>query len=300
MGACSRGEHKKMQGNGVKPIVHTFALVVTFCLFLSACQSTPGQGEFYVYTDAQGNLVTIEKPVSEQTAEEAKEDSVETVDTSGADLLSAPLEDYRPSEEIDQELAAKERDRFITYVDESGQLVSRPVDMVAEKEAKKRVEPDYAELPGGDGFLETYRTIRQDCCLHLLDETETLGAGQEMLITFGPDSPVLLGDQPFKAKALKLAENVNSLDLKAFIRKKDYVAAQLLLLDDQGRPVLLVDQPFSRKYPETWYRYGYLQGTFPRESGQRHLVVFLPYQQEQPSTDGLQAVLNGELLLSAQ
>lgn len=289
-----------MQSNGVKPIMHSFALVVALCLLLSACQSSPGQGEFYVYTDAQGNLVTIEKPVSEQAAEEAKEDSVETVDTSGADLLSAPLEDYRPSEEIDQELAAKERDRFITYVDESGQLVSRPVDMVAEKEAKKRVEPDYAELPGGDGFLETYRTIRQDCCLHLLDETETLGAGQEMLITFGPDSPVLLGDQPFKAKALKLAENVNSLDLKAFIRKKDYVAAQLLLLDDQGRPVLLVDQPFSRKYPETWYRYGYLQGTFPRESGQRHLVVFLPYQQEQPSTDGLQAVLNGELLLSAQ
>ena len=289
-----------MQSNGVKPIMHSFALVVALCLLLSACQSSPGQGEFYVYTDAQGNLVTIEKPVSEQAAEEAKEDSVETVDTSGADLLSAPLEDYRPSEEIDQELAAKERDRFITYVDESGQLVSRPVDMVAEKEAKKRVEPDYAELPGGDGFLETYRTIRQDCCLHLLDETETLGAGQETLITFGPDSPVLLGDQPFKAKALKLAENVNSLDLKAFIRKKDYVAAQLLWLDEQGRPLLLVDQPFSRKYPETWYRYGYLQGTFPRESGQRHLVVFLPYQKEQPSTDGLQAVLNGELLLSAQ
>ena len=289
-----------MQGNGVKSIMHTFALVMTFCLFLSACQNSPGQGEFYVYTDAQGNLVTIEKPVSEQAAEEAKEDSVETVDTSGADLLSAPLEDYRPSEEIDQELAAKERDRFITYVDESGQLVSRPVDMVAEKEAKNRVEPDYAELSGGDGFLETYRTIRQDCCLHLLDESETLGAGQEMLISFGPDSPVLLGDQPFKAKALKLAENVNSLDLKAFIRKKDYVAAQLLWLDEQGRPLLLIDQPFSRKYPETWYRYGYLQGTFPRESGQRHLVVFLPYQQEQPSTDGLQAVLNGELLLSAQ
>ena len=289
-----------MQSNGVKPIMHSFALVVALCLLLSACQSSPGQGEFYVYTDAQGNLVTIEKPVSEQAAKEAKEDSVETVDTSGADLLSAPLEDYRPSEEIDQELAAKERDRFITYVDESGQLVSRPVDMVAEKEAKKRVEPDYAELPGGDGFLETYRTIRQDCCLHLLDESETLGAGQEMLITFGPDSPVLLGDQPFKAKALKLAENVNSLDLKAFIRKKDYVAAQLLWLDEQGRPLLLVDQPFSRKYPETWYRYGYLQGTFPRESGQRHLVVFLPYQKEQPSTDGLQAVLNGELLLSAQ
>ena len=131
--------------------MHSFALVVALCLLLSACQSSTGQGEFYVYTDAQGNLVTIEKPVSEQAAEVAKEDSVETVDTSGADLLSAPLEDYRPSEEIDQELAAKERDRFITYVDESGQLVSRPVDMVAEKEAKNGLSLTMRSYPAAMG-----------------------------------------------------------------------------------------------------------------------------------------------------
>jgi hypothetical protein len=171
--------------------------------------------------------------------------------------------------------------------------------MVAEKEALSKVEPEYSEV-AESGFLETYRTIRQDCCQHLLEEAVELAPGTETLISFDQDSPVMLGDEPLKAMALTVNKNVTTLELKAFIRKQDYVAAQLLWLDEAGRPLLLIDQPFSRKYPETWYRYGYLQGTLPHESGQRHLVVFLPYFQEQSSTDGLQAVLKGELLLSAQ
>lgn len=268
-----------------------YALIYLLVMMLAACQGQPGKGELYVYTDAQGNLVSIEKPAETKSAEsDGKAPKL---------MLDQSLEDYRPSGEIDQELEDKERDRFITYVDESGELVSRQLDMVAEKNAQRSAAPDYAEISGGE-FLETYRTIRQDCCQHLLEEAAELDAGAEMLITFDQDSPVMLGDEPLKAKALKLAEDVSTLDLKAFIRKQDYVAAQLLWLDEEGRPLLLIDQPFSRKYPETWYRYGYLQGTLPRESGQRHLVVFLPYLQEQPSTDGLQAVLKGELLLSAQ
>lgn len=282
---------KTMQGNRMKQAVHKSAFLILICLFLAACQGRPGQGELYVYTDAQGNLVALEQPA------EKKPD--ETVRKSDRSSPGEPLEDYRPSDEIDQELEEKERDRFISYVDESGQLVSRPVDMVAERDAQHNAEPDFAAVPG-NGFLETYRTIRQDCCRHLLEEAVELAAGEEMLITFDRDSPVMLGDAPLKAMALKLAEEVSILDLKAFIRKQDYVAAQLVWLDEAGTPVLLIDQPFSRKYPETWYRYGYLQGTLPRESGQRHLVVFLPYLQEQPSTDGLRAVLKGELLLSAQ
>tara|TARA_Y100000588_G_C14111892_1_gene863391 strand:- start:88 stop:903 length:816 start_codon:yes stop_codon:yes gene_type:complete len=268
-----------------------YAFYCLLIVLLAACQGRPGQGELYVYTDPQGNLVTIEKPSQQKTAETARKAENQ--------ILEEPLEGYRPSEEIDRELEEKERDRFITYIDGSGQLVSRQVDMVAERQAQSSVEPDYAEVSGGE-YLETYRTIRQDCCLHLLEEATELAAGEEMLITFDQDSPVMLGDEPLKAMALKVAKDIATLDLKAFIRKQDYVAAQLLWLDEAGRPILLIDQPFSRKYPETWYRYGYLQGTLLRESGQRHLVVFLPYLQEQPSTDGLRAVLKGELLLSAQ
>ena len=268
-----------------------YLFLYALILLLAACQGQPGQGDLYVYTDAQGNLVTIEKPEDKKL--------IEADGSTGGLSLGEPLEDYRPSEEIDQELEDKERDRFITYVDESGQLTSRPVDMVAEKEALSKVEPEYSEV-AESGFLETYRTIRQDCCQHLLEEAVELAPGTETLISFDQDSPVMLGDEPLKAMVLTVNKNVTTLELKAFIRKQDYVAAQLLWLDEAGRPLLLIDQPFSRKYPETWYRYGYLQGTLPHESGQRHLVVFLPYLQEQSSTDGLQAVLKGELLLSAQ
>lgn len=263
-----------------------------FCVLLTACQGRSGQGEFYAYTDAQGNLVTIEKTaqVDHEEAQPAQNPS--------SQLLDQPLEAYRPSDEIDRELEEKERDRFITYVDETGQLVSRPVDMVAEREAETAENADYSAI-GDQGFLETYRTIRQDCCQHLLEEALVLDAGSEILITFDQDSPVMLGDEPLSAVALELAPSVRSIDLKAFIRKQGYVAAQLLWLDEDGRPLLLVDQPFSRQYPETWYRYGFLQGTLPRESGQRHLVVFLPYLEEQSSTDGLRAVRKGELLLAA-
>lgn len=281
-----------MQSNRMRQAMHKNAFLILISLFLAACQSRPGQGELYVYTDAQGNLVTIERPKPDHKKTES--------DRSVNGLpLDESLEDYRPSSVIDKELEEKERDRFITYMDATGQLISRPIDMEAEREAQNRVESDYEEAPRG-GFLKTYRAIRQDCCLHLLEDAVELTAGAEVLVTFDQDSPVMLGDEPLKAMALKLADDVSTIDLKAFVRKQEYVAAQLLWLDEAGNPVLLIDQPFSRKYPETWYRYGYLQGTLPREPGQRHLVVFLPYLQEQPSTDGLRAVLKGELLLSAQ
>lgn len=63
---------------------------------------------------------------------------------------------------------------------------------------------------------------------------------------------------------------------------------------------MLVDQPFSRRYPETWYRYGYLQGTLEKDQGQHYLVVFLPYLQGRDGTDGLKLVTEGELVLTAQ
>ena len=94
-----------------------YAFYCLLIVLLAACQGRPGQGELYVYTDPQGNLVTIEKPSQQKTAETARKAENQ--------ILEEPLEGYRPSEEIDRELEEKERDRFITYIDGSGQLVSR-------------------------------------------------------------------------------------------------------------------------------------------------------------------------------
>lgn len=269
---------------------------------LVACQNQPGsEGHFYAYTDAQGNLITSDPAVGNQQVETESrpQNGKRTAKAEPAEKLgSDELADYRPSEQVDAEMEARERDRFITYVDESGQLVSRSMDMKAEKDAIAARPEGYQTLAPAP-YLETYRAIRADCCQHLLAGAEQIKPGKDKLLAFADESEALAGEQRYRAQVLALAEGVDQVELKAFIRQKGYLSVQLLWLDEQGRPLLLVDQPFSRQYPETWYRYGYLEGTLPREPGQHYLVVFLPYFQDEPATDGLLKVLEGELLLSA-
>jgi hypothetical protein len=46
-----------------------YLFLYALILLLAACQGQPGQGDLYVYTDAQGNLVTIEKPEDKKLIE---------------------------------------------------------------------------------------------------------------------------------------------------------------------------------------------------------------------------------------
>lgn len=267
-------------------------------------QRAAGGGGLYVYTDAQGNLVTLERPsesgnttASIETAEPAGSVTSQKKPAGGSATLES-VEDYRPSGEVDEELEARENDRFISYVDETGQLVSRPLDMGAEREAASSAPAPYETLDSG-AYLETYRALRADCCQHLLEESHSLESGKEALIAFGADTPVMVGESAYRARIYSFPDEVNRVSLMAFIRKQSYLAVELLWLDKAGLPVMLVDQPFSRKYPETWYRYGYLQGTVEREPDQHYLVIFLPYFESRPGTDGLKQVTEGELVLTA-
>ena len=290
------------------------AAFVFVLLLLAGCQSRPGTGGFYVYTDAQGNLITVKQPdqdaapqAEEQGAPpadtaEVEDREVEPVGPTASDFSlqsEENIEDYRPSGEVDEDLAARENERFITYVDETGQLVSRPLDMGAAREAAKTAPKGYQSVAAG-GYLETYRALRADCCQHFLNQARELETGKEVLIEFGPDSPVLKGEAPYRAMAFSFPDGAEGVSLMAFIRKQAYLGIELLWLDGQGVPVMLVDQPFSRRYPETWYRYGYLQGTLEKGEGQHYLVVFLPYLQGRDGTDGLKLVTEGELVLTAQ
>ena len=281
---------------------HLLALAL---VALAGCQGSMPTGDqssgLYVYTDAQGNLVTMERKPDVEASPPAKP----SVTTSNPKVTEVPaagmdnLDDYRPSGEVDQELVERENQRFVTYIDETGQLVSRPLDMGAERAASQAAPAPYVAL-GSDGFMETYRPLRADCCLHMLETATALTAGSENLVTFDADSPRMAGESGYRAMVFELDQALSGLTLNAFVKKKGYLAVELLWLDAKGTPVMLVDQPFSRKYPETWYRYGYLQGTLERETGQKYLVVFLPYSEEQPGTDGLIQVTQGELVLIGQ
>lgn len=279
---------------------HLLALTL---VALAGCQSSlpadDSASGLYVYTDAQGNLVTLER-TAEKTPEELPE---QTAATSNPKADAAPeamgedsLEGYRPSGEVDKELSERENQRFVTYVDETGQLVSREINMGAERAAAKAA-PDNFQALTTDAFMETYRAIRADCCLHLLEEAEQLKVGDERLISFDSGSETMLGENAYRVNAYQMGAKLRGVTLNAFVKGEGYLAAEVLLLDARGVPVMLVDQPFSRKYPETWYRYGYLQGTLEREIGQQYLVVFLPYFESQPGTDGLLKVTQGELVI---
>ena len=271
-------------------------------LGLAGCQSSGGAVDrssgLYVYTDAQGNLVTLQQQ-SEDPAPVAPSQGDATSNPEKQAIVPSPddnLDEYRPSGAVDQELEDRENQRFVTYIDETGQLVSRPLDMGAERAAAKAAPAPYEAL-SADGFMETYRPLRADCCLHLLEDASQLEVGSESLITFDDNSPRMVGEGAYPAMVFELDSAVSSLTLNAFVKKKGYLAVELLWLDADGAPVMLVDQPFSRKYPETWYRYGYLQGTLGRDAGQHYLVVYLPYGEAQPGTDGLIQVTQGELVL---
>lgn len=286
---------------------HLLALAL---VALAGCQSSMPTGDqssgLYVYTDAQGNLVTLERPAEAQPPAAASPAPANPPEATSSPKVDAAndqpmetLEDYRPSGEVDEELAERENQRFVTYIDETGQLVSRPLDMGAERAAAAAAPAPY-ETVGEAGYLETYRPLRADCCVHMLDTAETLKTGSETLVDFHADSPQMAGEGAYRAMVFKVDEGVAAVTLNAFVKKKGYLAVELLWLDANGSPVMLVDQPFSRRYPETWYRFGYLQGTLERETGQRYLVVFLPYFEEQPGTDGLLQVTQGELVLMGQ
>ncbi len=285
--------------------MRSLSLLMTLAALVGCQGAVPTDdpsGGLYVYTDAQGNLVTMQRQSDAQpaTPQPVKpETATSNQKTEEKQRVSQDnLEDYRPSQEVDEELAKRENERFVTYIDETGQLVSRPVDMGAERAAAEAAPPGYESLPRA-GFLETYRPLRADCCLHMLEDAQELEPGSEHLIRFDEDSHEIRGEAAYHAQAYVVGAGVQQVSLSAFIDNDGYMAVELIWLNADGTPVMLIDQPFSRRYPETWYRYGYLQGTLQAEPGQQYLVVFLPYFEKQPGTDGLQQVTEGELVLKA-
>lgn len=280
-------------------------LALALAAALAGCQgSTPvdqGGSGLYVYTDAQGNLVTLERPAEPAANEPASLTSTTFNQKEGerAALTEEDLEDYRPSSEVDEELAKRENQRFVTYVDETGQLVSREINMGAER-AAIAAAPDKFEALTPNDFMETYRAIRADCCAHLLDGAKALKAGDESMVVFDGEAQTMVGDEAYRVNVYRMDASLRGITLNAFVKGSGYLAVEVLLLNAEGIPVMLVDQPFSRKYPETWYRYGYLQGTVAKEEGQQYLAVFLPYFEPRPGTDGLLQVTQGELVIKGE
>ncbi|MDF1822757.1 MAG: hypothetical protein P1U64_14335 [Alcanivoracaceae bacterium] len=253
----------------------TFAALAS----LLACTADPtARGNLYTYVDAQGNLVTVERPAAEQGQGSGAGSQATPAGGAGpgADL---PASAYQTDEEVQQKLEERDRNRFVTYYGPDGQLIEEKVDLVAEREYRQERPPGYeAVADPAVEFVERITGVRADCCLHTREQARPLDVGEELSLALGDADEVVVMDRPMPAMAVRLTAAVGRLTLRGFIGKAgDYLHPALVFMDGEGTPLEVVDRPFQRRYPETWYRYAFYQGVLSVPPGARYVAFYLPY-----------------------
>jgi hypothetical protein len=286
---------------------------------LGACTSasTDPKGAFYSYVDAQGNMVTVSRDIqpdeglvennSPRTSEKAplqKALSVETanqeqgeaIDTSADfergvespryasnpnELWSLDDDSYITSDEFEDEATRKQRERFVSYPDETGRLVTHEVDMVEAKQAaraSKEAGHDRGEhrLPEIDSITR-WTSIGVACCQKILSSVATLTDGDEKPVNVmaRPRGSIVI-ERTHPAQAFRLDESVALIQLQSW-KKKGYLYPQALFLDENGLPLARVTQIFTRQKEQTWAAQPYLIGEIPVEPKAKWLVLFLNY-----------------------
>src|SRR5690606_6545065 len=121
--------------------------------------------------------------------------------------------------------------------------------------------------------------IPADCCSGLLAHAEKLKPGQEKSLAFanGEYGWVKL-EANHPAHIYSLDDKARRLAIKSFKKKGSYLHPYLLFLDKRGTPILAVNNLFQRRYPETWYRYGYVEGSLLAPADASYVVVYLSYE----------------------
>ena len=173
----------------------------------------------------------------------------------------------------------KDRPRFMTWVDATGQVRSDPLPAAEEDQSPPKVreeepvilartEPVPADLAAG-------------CCKALTDVTfnhlEMPGDDPELLIRFERDEPVtrLLGSEtPFRLITLPESTEGTIYRVRTFVGKKA-VYPTLVTLDKDFRPVRVLRDVVYRYEPRTWFRHAFIEGYIALAPGERHLVVFM-------------------------
>jgi hypothetical protein len=267
---------------------------------ITSCSNAnrPDSGGFYSYVDAQGNLITLPRqPAAAEPAPAAvpapsadtSRPAAEELDT---DAL-AQQDEYQTDEEVQALLEKRERDRFISYTDASGYRVTEPVDVRSAREAKASAPPAYESLQGSSaGFIERVEGVPELCCIAPLKQAQVLKTGLETLVSFDPPWDWVSMPTRHPAVAIRLEPGTAALRFQSFLGPRGYLHPQAVFMNEQGIPLLLVDNLFSKRYPETWHRLGYLEGEVPVEAGVVWLVLYLGYAGE--SSRGRPEVLPGE------
>lgn len=276
---------------------------------LSACSSSPSddEGGFYTWVDAQGNVVTVQRdkpdastgktrtaaqsaPVAEQQSgqAEASRSDPAVPTSSGEDIVTAdnPIalwqagdDAYISEAEIAARLEMRERERFVSYPDEEGRVVTHALDMKAVKAAGANRDPGYETLaPDAEAFAEGTVQLKADCCTVALDQAMAMVAGEEYRLVFtGRGLAVVDVDGRRPAMVFRLVPGVERIEVQTWLREQGYLHPRLLFLDKAGKPLLLIEYPFSRRYPESFFVWPSLYGDIPVPAQAVSVAVYLPY-----------------------
>ncbi|MCC1498304.1 YgdI/YgdR family lipoprotein [Alcanivorax sp. 1008] len=254
-------------------------LLIGLLALISSCTTTnrPESGGFYSYVDAQGNMVTVmrDTPAAANSSGSAPlRPALDELDARSLDQQGQ----YQTDEQVQKKIEDAERDRFVIYRDASGYQITEQVDVVAARKAKEDQPLPYEELGrAGNAYIERVEGVPERCCDGPLKQAVSLKPGLEALVSFSPPWYWVSMPDRHPAVAFRIEPGIAALRLQTFLTGVGYLHPQAVFLDQDGAPILLVDNLFARRYPETWSRLGYLEGELPVEKGSVWLVLYLGY-----------------------
>ncbi|MDF1629964.1 MAG: hypothetical protein P1U78_09230 [Alcanivoracaceae bacterium] len=263
-------------------------VLIGLLALISSCTTSnrPDSGGFYSYVDAQGNLVTVmrkspeaAKPSSETLQAMEEPVAVERPRLDELDAGSLVQQGlYQTDEEVQKKIEDAERDRFVIYRDASGYQITEQVDVVAARKAKESKPPVYEEFGNtANAYIERLEGVPERCCDGPLKQAVSLRPGREELVSFSPPWYWVSMPDRHPAVAFRIEPGIAALRLQTFLTGLGYLHPQALFLDQDGVPILLIDNLFARRYPETWSRLPYLEGELPVEEGAAWFVLYLGY-----------------------
>lgn len=283
-------------------------LPVLLASVLAACANQGEDTRFYSYVDETGRLHTVESEAApaQQRAEAEKSQKTTAVKPPNEapfgpfgklsdDALHSQSANYSivgeasriPAEEENIEALLEEEDeRFVVFPGADGQLVRQRYDAneakafeIAARKARAEAK-DYQWV--SDTYVEATVEIDANCCQHLIAHAQAFEAKGNTDVEFSTTQSQRMslaqGSPSWPVRVYKLPSDVNAVVVKSYKKKKTYLHPQLLLLDDAGAPVLQVSDVFSKRYPETWARHGYMEGALALEPNFKYLLIYLGYE----------------------
>lgn len=233
---------------------------------------------------APSESTITEKPEKKGPEETPKK----PVESSSKVLGFAGDNGYISAEKAAAQQQAKDHDRFVTYHNAEGRLIRQRIDPVAAKEhtETEKNKKEYqkvvavaAQQARSRQYIETMTAVPSNCCVNLLKAATPLASGEQQVLHFSEgEYGWIYMRVPHPAHMYSLQNSAEVLVVKTYKKDGKYLHPYVLFLDAEGVPLLAVNNLFQRRYKETWYRYGYLQGrmTVPKKAA--FVVFYLPYE----------------------